>query len=160
MKKPTALPMGANTPALPSRQAFPGTDPAAATVVLQITHETVADKLRQGETINTCSPSHPDAELLALGAEYESLVAASYDWSDDGGMPDEMWARFYEVEDHVTALEPQTLEGVAVKLRMLWCWHIENRTEHRYGAQPDSDDRTTMFWGVIQAVKAMSKRVL
>ncbi|WP_157879196.1 hypothetical protein [Pararhodospirillum photometricum] len=97
----------------------------------------------------------PDAELLALGAEYESLLATSYDHPGEDGMPEEMWERFYEIEDRISVLEPKTLEGVAVQLRLVWCWHANSGVEHRYGAQRDSDDRTKLFWGVIQTVRGM-----
>ncbi|CCG08284.1 hypothetical protein [Pararhodospirillum photometricum] len=70
-------------------------------------------------------------------------------------MPEEMWERFYEIEDRISVLEPKTLEGVAVQLRLVWRWHANSGVEQRYGAQRDSDDRTKMFWGVIQTVRGM-----
>lgn len=54
------------------------------------------------------SPEPPPA---GAGAEYETLISASYDWPGDSGMPEEMWDRFYEAEDLVSAIEPRTLEG-------------------------------------------------
>ena len=62
-------------------------------------------------------PPHPDAELLALGAEMEALGRALHGWADDAEA-ERLDARLAEVEARVLRLVTRTGAGLAVKLRL------------------------------------------
>jgi hypothetical protein len=67
-------------------------------------------------------PGHPDAALLALGAEMEALGELLRAWPDDEAA-ERADARLAAVELEVAALAPRTGAGLAVKLRLareLW----------------------------------------
>jgi hypothetical protein len=73
-------------------------------------------------------PRHPDAELIALGAELkpalERLVAAMSDSPE--GASEAYWHALMdpgkELAEHIEAMSAHTLEGLSVKaLAILWC---------------------------------------
>lgn len=96
---------------------------------------------------------NPDTELVELGGEFRLLVDAACDADD----PEELHSRLDAIVDRIDVIEPQTMAGIGVKLRVLWCRYMEDLTEYRYGAQPGSDVRTKSFWRFIQQVEAMSQ---
>ena len=99
---------------------------------------------------------HPDAALLALGREMDDLVAALYS-ADSDEARDVLCARYAAVQDRVAALVPRTPAGLAVRLRLAWNLSAElDGTEHRFGPQPYSDERTCLLWALIQDAERLS----
>jgi len=100
--------------------------------------------------------SHPDAALLALGREMDDLVAALYS-ADSDEARDALCARYAAVQDQVAVLVPRTPAGLAVRLRLAWNLSAElDGTEHRFGPQPYSDDRTRLLWELIRDAERLS----
>lgn len=99
---------------------------------------------------------HPDAALLALGREMDDLVAALYS-ADSDEARDALCARYAAVQDQVAVLVPRTPAGLAVRLRLAWNLSAElDGTEHRFGPQPYSDDRTRLLWELIRDAERLS----
>lgn len=99
---------------------------------------------------------HPDAELLALGRDMDELIAALYS-ADTDEARDALCARYAAVQDRVAVLVPRTPAGLAVRLRLAWNFYVEqDGTEHRYGPQPYSDDRTRLLWALILDAERMA----
>ena len=98
----------------PRRPALPCRDLALRDLALLATVNPEAG-------LTTASPPHPDAELLALGAELEALGRGLHDWPGDDEV-ERLDARLAEVEDRIAALAPATGAGLAVKLRLACAW--------------------------------------
>lgn len=98
------------------------------------------------------APDHPDAALLALGAEHRALIAATHARPD---LPKAKWRRLFAVEDRICALQAHTPAGLAVQFRVLWDWIVADAAENRHGAQPDSEPSTRLFWSLIQRLDAL-----
>ena len=76
--------------------------------------------------------AHPDAGLLALGAELRALCEAVHAGPADAAL-EEADERLAAVEELVATTAPLTGAGLAVKLRLAWLWWVEDGTESRHG---------------------------
>src|SRR4051812_38203851 len=89
--------------------------------------------------------AHPDAALLALGAELHALCEAVHAGPADAAL-EEADDRLATVEELIATLVPATGAGLAVKLRLAWLWWVDDCTESRHGPNDGSDDRTRLLW--------------
>jgi hypothetical protein len=99
---------------------------------------------------------HPDAELLALGAEMEALGELLRAWPDDPAA-ERADARLAAVELHIAALVPRTGAGLAVKLRLaceLWVGGEPIRLDDD-GPTPDGHDRVQLLWRLVGEAEAL-----
>ena len=99
---------------------------------------------------------HPDAELLALGAEMEALGELLRAWPDDPAA-ERADARLEQVELRVAALVPRTGAGLAVKLRLacaLWggCDPIAPDGGE---SVPDGRERVELLWRLVDEAEAL-----
>ena len=76
--------------------------------------------------------AHPDAELLALGAELHALCEAVHAGPADAAL-EEADARLATTEELIATVAPVTGAGLAVKLRLAWTWWVDDCTESRHG---------------------------
>src|SRR3954451_7724764 len=102
--------------------------------------------------------AHPDAELLALGAELRALCEAVHAGPDDAEL-EHADTRLATVEKLIATLAPSTGAGLAVKLRLAWLWWVEDCAESRHGPQEGSDDRTRLLWRLIGEAEALGRLV-
>jgi hypothetical protein len=100
--------------------------------------------------------AHPDAGLLALGAELRALCEAVHAGPADAA-PEEADDRLATAEELIATLVPATGAGLAVKLRLAWLWWIEDGAESRHGPNDDSDDRTRLLWRLIGEAEALDR---
>ena len=98
--------------------------------------------------------SHPDAELLALGAELLTLGETIRACPDDAEL-EHADTRLAIAEELIATLAPTTGAGLAVKLRLAWAWWVEDATELRDGPTLASDDRTRLLWRLIAEAEAL-----
>ncbi|WP_143268078.1 hypothetical protein [Azospirillum agricola] len=98
---------------------------------------------------------HPDAELLALGAEMDALLAA-FDKAETDPACDRLAARLAAVQNRIAVLVPRTPAGLAVRLRLAWGLSDVDGTEHRHGPQPYSNDHTRLLWALIRDAERMA----
>ena len=103
--------------------------------------------------------AHPDAGLLALGAELHALCEAVHAGPADAAL-EEADERLAAVEELIATTAPLTGAGLAVKLRLAWTWWVEDCTESRHGPQPGSDARTRLLWRLIGEAEALDRRRL
>jgi hypothetical protein len=99
---------------------------------------------------------HPDAELLALGAEMEALGELLRAWPDDAAA-ERADARLAAVELEIAALAPRTGAGLAVKLRLaheLWAGRDPIRPDDG-GPEPDGHDRARLLWRLVGEAEAL-----
>jgi hypothetical protein len=99
---------------------------------------------------------HPDAELLALGAEMELLGEVLRAWPDDA-VAEHADARLAAVELRVAALVPRTGAGLAVKLRLaceLWVGGDPIKPDGD-GPLPDGHDRARLLWRLVDEAEAL-----
>jgi hypothetical protein len=99
---------------------------------------------------------HPDAELLALGAEMELLGEVLRAWPDDAEA-EQADARLEQVELQIAALVPRTGAGLAVKLRLaceLWAGGGPIRLDDG-GPTPDGHDRACLLWTLAAEAEAL-----
>src|SRR4051794_1847748 len=89
--------------------------------------------------------AHPDAALLALGAELRALCEAVHAGPPDTAL-EEADERLATVEELIATLVPATGAGLAVKLRLAWLWWVEDCAESRHGPNDGRDDRTRRLW--------------
>ena len=101
--------------------------------------------------------AHPDAGLLALGAELHALCEAVHAGPVDAAL-DEADERLAAVEELIATTAPLTGTGLAVKLRLAWTWWVDDCTESRHGPQPGSDARTRLLWRLIGEAEALDSR--
>src|SRR3954454_1598918 len=97
---------------------------------------------------------HPDAALLALGAEMLTLGETIRACPDDAEL-EHADERLATVEELIATLVPTTGMGLAVKLRLAWAWWVEDAAEFRDGPTPASDDRTRLLWRLIAEAEAL-----
>jgi hypothetical protein len=100
--------------------------------------------------------AHPDARLLALGAELHALCEAVHAGPPDAAL-EAADARLAAVEELVATLVPATGAGLAVKLRLAWLWWVEDGVESRHGPNDGSDDRTRLLWRLIAEAEALDR---
>jgi hypothetical protein len=103
---------------------------------------------------------HPDAELLALGAEMGLLGEVLRTWPDDAAV-EQADARLEQVELRVAALVPRTGAGLAVKLRLaaeLWAGGGPIRLDDG-GPTPDGHDRVQLMWRLVGEAEALDTAV-
>jgi hypothetical protein len=98
--------------------------------------------------------AHPDAELLALGAELRALCEAVHAGPPDAAL-EEADERLAAVEELVATTAPLTGTGLAVKLRLAWLWWVEDGIESRHGPNEGSDERTRLLWRLIGEAEAL-----
>jgi hypothetical protein len=101
-------------------------------------------------------PGHPDAELLALGAEMGLLGEVLRTWPDDA-TAEQADARLEQVELRIAALVPRTGAGLAVKLRLacaLWAGG-EPIEPGDGGPAPDGDERARLLWRLVDEAEAL-----
>src|SRR6478609_2234418 len=98
--------------------------------------------------------AHPDAALLALGAELHALAEAVHAGPPDAAL-DEADARLATVEGLIATTAPRTGAGLAVELRLAWLWWVEDGIESRHGPQPGSDERTRLLWRLVAEAEAL-----
>src|SRR3954466_4648162 len=67
--------------------------------------------------------AHPDAGLLALGAELRALCEAVHAGPTDAAL-EEADDRLATVEGLIATMAPFTGAGLAVKLRLAWLWWV------------------------------------
>lgn len=124
---------------------------AAAAVAAAVAAPATALAAKAGTAV------HPDAELIAL---VDDLITLG-NWLSTEPLSrreeDANWGRYFDIEERVLSLEPQTVSGVAAKLRVIWRLYHDDRTEHYHGAQRTSDPHTKAFWATIQAAEAMGR---
>src|SRR3954452_21348952 len=101
--------------------------------------------------------AHPDAALLALGAELSALCEAVHAGPPDAAL-EEADARLAAVEGLIAVTTPLTGTGLAVKLRLAWLWWVEDGIESRHGPQEGSDERTRLLWRLIAEAEALDRR--
>jgi hypothetical protein len=118
------------------------TDPEAFWSALHELHDALA------------TAAHPDAALLALGAELHALAEAVHAGPPDAAL-DEADARLATVEGLIAAAAPRTGAGLAVKLRLAWLWWVEDGIESRHGPNDGSDERTRLLWRLIAEAEAL-----
>src|SRR3954451_15375772 len=92
--------------------------------------------------------AHPDAGLLALGAELHALCEVLHAGPADTAL-EEADARLAAVEELIATVAPCTGAGLAVKLRLAWLWWVEDLVESRHGPQGGSDERTRLLWRLV-----------
>src|SRR4051794_37555200 len=97
--------------------------------------------------------AHPDAELLALGAELLTLGEVIRACRDDAEL-EQADIRLATVEELIATRAPSTGAGLAVKLRLAWAWWVEDGAESRQGPHDGSDDRTRLLWHLITEAEA------
>src|SRR3954467_14254423 len=96
--------------------------------------------------------AHPDAELLALGAELRALCEAVHAGPADDAL-DEADERLATVEELIATLVPATGAGLAVKLRLAWLWWVDDCTESRHGPQEGSDERMRLLRRLMRGAR-------
>ena len=101
--------------------------------------------------------AHPDAELLALGAELHALCEALHAGPADAAL-EQADARLAAVEELIATVAPLTGAGLAVKLRLAWLWWVDDGTESRHGPREGSDERTRLLWRLIGEAEALDQR--
>src|SRR3954451_5283944 len=101
--------------------------------------------------------AHPDAGLLALGAELRALCEAVHAGPADAAL-EEADERVATVEELIATLVPVTGAGLAVKLRLAWLWWVEDGTESGKGAREGSYDRTRLLWRLIGEAEALDRQ--
>src|SRR3954453_18944190 len=89
--------------------------------------------------------AHPDAELIALGAELRAVCEAVHAGPADAAL-EQADARLATVEQLIATVAPCTGAGLAVKLKLAWLWWVDHCTESRHGPQEGSDERTRLPW--------------
>ena len=97
---------------------------------------------------------HPDAALLALGAELHALGEAVHAGPADAAL-DQADERLAAVEQLIAAAAPRTGAGLAVKLRLAWLWWVDDSAESRHGPDDASDARTRLLWRLIADAEAL-----
>ncbi len=98
---------------------------------------------------------HPDAELLALGAEMEALGELLRAWPDDPAA-ERADARLERVELEIAALVPRTGAGLAVKLRLACeLWAADPIEQDGGGPLPDGHDRVELLWRLVGEAEAL-----
>jgi hypothetical protein len=103
---------------------------------------------------------HPDAELLALGAEMGLLGEVLRTWPDDAAV-EQADARLAAVELRVAALVPRTGAGLAVKLRLA-CQLCAGGDPIRPGdgeSLPDGHDRACLLRTLAAEAEALDATV-
>ncbi len=108
------------------------------------------------EVLDRPPPPHPDAELLALGAEMEALGELLRAWPDDPAA-ERADARLEQVELEIAALAPRTGAGLAVKLRLaaeLWAGGEPIRPGNG-GSLPDGHERARLLWRLVDEAEAL-----
>jgi hypothetical protein len=100
--------------------------------------------------------AHPDAELLALGAELHALCEAVHAGPSEAAL-EAADARLAAVEELVATLVPATGAGLAVKLRLAWLWWVDDCTASRHGPREGSDERTRLLWRLIGEAEALDR---
>ena len=100
--------------------------------------------------------AHPDAGLLALGAELRALCEAVHAGPPDAAL-EEADERLAAVEGLIATVVPHTGAGLAVKLRLAWLWWVEDGEESRHGPNDGSDDRTRLLWRLIAEAGALDR---
>ena len=100
--------------------------------------------------------AHPDAGLLALGAELRALCEAVHAGPPDAAL-EEADERLAAVEELIAATAPLTGAGLAVKLRLAWLWWVEDAIESRHGPNDGSDERTRLLWRLIGEAEALDR---
>jgi len=100
--------------------------------------------------------AHPDAELLALGAELRALCEAVHAGPADAAL-EQADARLAAVEELIATVAPLTGAGLAVKLRLVWLWWVDDCAESRHGPGEGSDDRTRLLWRLIAEAEALDR---
>jgi hypothetical protein len=99
---------------------------------------------------------HPDAELLALGAEMELLGEVLRTWPDDA-TAEQADARLAAVEQRIAALVPRTGAGLAVKLRLvctMWAGGGPIRPGDG-GSSPDGQNRVRFLRRLVGEAEAL-----
>jgi hypothetical protein len=102
--------------------------------------------------------AHPDAALLALGAELHALGEAVHAGPADAAL-DAADDRLATVEGLIAAAAPRTGAGLTVKLRLAWLWWVDDGAESRHGPNDGSDDRTRLLWRLIGEAEALDRAV-
>src|SRR3954451_11229550 len=102
--------------------------------------------------------AHPDAGLLALGAELRALCEAVPAGPPDDAALEEADARLATVEELIATVAPLTGTGLAVKLRLAWLWWVDDCVESRHGPREGSDERTRLLWRLIGEAEALDGR--
>src|SRR3954468_10127068 len=69
--------------------------------------------------------AHPDAGLLALGAELHALCEALHARPADAAL-EHADDRLATVEELIATMAPLTGAGLAVKLRLAWLWWVDD----------------------------------
>src|SRR3954449_9249342 len=100
--------------------------------------------------------AHPDAALLALGAELRALCEAVHAGPPDTAL-EEADERLATVEELIATLVPATGAGLAVKLRLAWLWWVDDCAESRHGPREGSDDRARLLWRVVARGEALDR---
>ena len=98
--------------------------------------------------------AHPDAGLLALGAELLALGEAIRACPGDAEL-EHADTRLATVEELIATMAPTTGTGLAVKLRLAWAWWVEDAAELRDGPTQASDDRTRLLWRLITEAETL-----
>ena len=102
--------------------------------------------------------AHPDAGLLALGAELRALCEAVHAGPPDAAL-EEADDRLATAEELIATLVPATGAGLAVKLELAWLWWVEDGAESRHGPNEGSDERTRLLWRLIGEAEALDRLV-
>jgi hypothetical protein len=105
---------------------------------------------------NPSPDQHPDAELLALGAEMGLLGEVLRAWPDDA-TAEQTDARLEQVELRVAALVPRTGAGLAVKLRLALALFAATDpiAPDGRGPAPDGDDRAELLRALAAEAEAL-----
>jgi hypothetical protein len=109
-----------------------------------------------GSNLNPDPDQHPDAELLALGAEMKLLGEVLLTSPDDATAEHDD-TRLAAVELRIAALVPRTGAGLAVKLRLA-CTMWAGREPIRPGgggSSPDGHDRARFLWQLVGEAEAL-----
>lgn len=88
-------------------------------------------------------PRYQDTILQA------SETPAGFEWE---AMHDEI----AKAADAINTAPVRGYADILNRLEVLWSLFIDDRTEALHGAQPDSDQRTKMFWDLIIQVRALT----
>src|SRR3954452_23301037 len=99
--------------------------------------------------------THPDAELLALGAELPALSETIRACPGDAEL-EHADTRLATVEELIATLAPTTGLGLAVKLRLAWAWWVEDAAELRDGPTQASDDKTRLLWRLLPQAEPLA----